>query len=95
MERKRPIKEVIFNPKEYAVSKRLIIYIFIFFIIYFQFTKNQMASLIAGFVVASTGILYFVCKLCFYRSRKKVKDGLPLLAFLSLFLWLLYLVSTR
>lgn len=95
VESRVPIKEIIFNEKQYSKTKRSLAIFYMVLLAYFQATQNY----IIGGALAAAGIIggisYIVSKIYFYNEKKKVMDIVFLIVYLGLLIWGIYILYTR
>ncbi|WP_062047403.1 hypothetical protein [Bacillus sp. JCM 19034] len=82
------LKDVIFNDSKYAKTKKILAILFTTFVFLIQVNgTDKMIGFIVVFTVTVLGVIYSVCKLLFYNTKRNIKDIVFLIIFICLFVW--------
>ncbi len=82
------LKDVIFNNSKYSKTKKVFGIIFIIFVFLLQVSgTDKMIGFIVVFTGTVIGVIYSVCKLLFYNTKRNNKDIVFLIIFVCLFGW--------
>lgn len=82
------LKDIIFDDTVYPTAKRISAVIFIITVFLLRIID---ADKVIGLTITSTisglFVVYFICKLLFYNTKRSIKDIIFLIIFILLFIW--------
>ncbi len=91
MEENVQLKDKIFNDSSYVKTKQTLGILFITLVFLLQVSgTDKKVVLIVVFTVTVLGVIYFLCKLFFYNTKRTIKDIVFLILFVSLFVGGIY-----
>ena len=89
------IKEIIFNDRKYSMTKKVLAIFYIALLFYSQFiNNNKNLNFTLLFIGTIAAIIYFIFKINFYNKRRKSKDILFLIIFVTLLFFGIYTFYT-
>ncbi|MCM3743334.1 hypothetical protein M3193_04210 [Sporosarcina luteola] len=88
-----PIKEIIFNERQYSKTKKSLAMFYIVLLAYFRATQNYILGGTWVAIGVIDGIIYIVSKLFFYNESKKIRDIVFLIVLFGLLIWGIYTLN--